>query len=114
MATGVRTKQYLCFNTGITALEQCRGVQSINIIKVDDLPRKLYDGCVYEILIPIPRLNETFSAAFRVQVDGRFLTVEEIKNLAVNDGFENPEQLFWWFDLQDFNGQLIHWTDYKY
>lgn len=114
MATGVRTKKYFQFNGGNIGLDVCKKVQSIEIFRCDDLPKNLYDNCVYVEEIHIEKLNETFSAAYRVQVDGRFLTIDEIKRLAINDGFDSPEQMFWWFDNNDFQGQLIHWTDAVY
>lgn len=36
-----------------------------------------------------------------------------LQELAENDGFNNVDELFSYFD-QDFKGYLIHWTPYKY
>lgn len=114
MATGVRTKNYCQFNKNIDGLDVCKNVQSIKILRVDDLPKSLYNNSVYVIDIYCKSLKETFQMAFKVHVGVRFLNVEEIIKLAVNDGFTNPEEMFNWFDNQNFAGQLIHWTDFTY
>ena len=112
MATGVRTKRYFQFNGGNIGLDVCKNVQSIEIFRCDDLPTHLYDNCVYVEEINI--YDEIFTAAYRVKIDGRFLSIEEIKKIAINDGFVNPEMMFYWFGNNDFQGQLIHWTDTVY
>lgn len=114
MATGVRTKKYFRFNGDGIGLDECKGVQAVEIIRVDDLSFSEYEGSGYIVEVHVPKLNKTFSAAFRVKIDGRYLSNEEIRALSVNDGFETPEQMFWWFNLDCFSGQLIHWTDFKY
>lgn len=114
MATGVRTKNYFQFNGDGIGLDICKKVQSIEIFRVDDLPRSLYDDCVYVVDVYCEPLKETFQMSYRVQVDGRFLKVEEIRQLSINDGFVNPEEMFDWFGNKDFQGQLIHWTDAVY
>lgn len=114
MATGVRTKKYFQFNGGNIGLDVCKKVQSIEIFRVDYLPRNLHDKYVYVEEIHIPSMGETFTATYKVQIDGRFLSVDEIKQFAMNDGFLSPEQMFLWFDNNDFQGQLIHWTDAFY
>lgn len=48
-----------------------------------------------------------------VIIDGRGLSNKEIETLAKNDGFNNTEDFFSWFD-SDWKGNLIHWTDLKY
>lgn len=48
-----------------------------------------------------------------VYVDDRKLSGNEIKKLAINDGFDSLEDFFEWFN-QDFNGKIIHWTNLKY
>lgn len=48
-----------------------------------------------------------------VYIDKRKLSVSELTTLAQNDGFENVEDFFAYFD-KDFNGKIIHWTDLKY
>ena len=51
--------------------------------------------------------------ALRVWVGDRWLQAQEIEVLARNDGFKNAKEFFKWFD-KDFDGVLIHWTNYKY
>ena len=41
------------------------------------------------------------------------LGANELKELAINDGFDSVEQFFQWFN-EDFEGQIIHWSDKKY
>ena len=112
MATGVGTKDYFQFNGGGIGLDICKNVQSFEIIRADDLLRNSYDDCIY--IVEFETFGEVFSLSYKVKVDGRFLTVNEIKKVAVNDGFENAEQMFYWFGDNDFQGQLIHWTDAVY
>lgn len=84
-ATGVRTKNYNCFDEGV-----CASTQSIEIIRMSDY------------------LNETV-----VKIDGRVLDQTEVQQLAWNDGFENLAEFWLWFS-DSFKGKIIHWTDYKY
>jgi len=50
-----------------------------------------------------------------VIIDGRAFDPQskEIKELAINDGFNSVDDFFAYFN-EDFTGQLIHWTDLKY
>lgn len=83
-ATGVRTKNYNCFNEDI-----CYSVQTIEI-------------------------NRTyFKGAEIVIVDNRILEDSEILRLAKNDGFKTKNDFFEWFNT-DFKGKIIHWTNLKY
>ena len=83
MATGVRTKKYNQF-----AEQTCKSIQHIVIIHLHD-----YD--------PIIRIDE------------RQLSIDEIQQLAWNDGFENIAEFFLWFH-SDFKGKIIHWTNLTY
>lgn len=89
MATGVRTKNYYCFNTLYPELQTVLSVQKIVIQNV-------------------------FDDRFGLCVDGRFLKEKEIEELAQNDGFDNVNDFWNWFAHQEFFGQIIHWTDKKY
>jgi len=93
MATGVRTKDYLQFNKGHTSLLKCVSVQDIAIKK---------EGRVFTVTVDI---NE------------RGLRVQEIHTLAKNDGL-TYDQLVNWFAHEaengGFEGQIIHWTSYRY
>jgi hypothetical protein len=91
MATGVRTKNYDQFNSNMPELQTCKSVQSIKLIRVDDMSK-----C-------------------RIIIDGRELTLEESQELAWNDGFSCLADFWIWFDNPDeFPNQIIHWTDLKY
>jgi len=55
----------------------------------------------------------------RVMVEGRILFPEEIKELAIADGFDNIRQFYLWFYQADtpfepWRGRLIHWTSKRY
>lgn len=49
----------------------------------------------------------------KIWIDGRFITGEEQRELAENDGFETMEQFTKWFN-DSFDGQIVHWTNYQY
>ena len=55
-----------------------------------------------------------YSYLFRVTIDDRTLSYGEIETLAINDGFNNVQELLDFFDNKDFEGKIIHWTDFKY
>lgn len=90
-----RTKNRFQFAPAI----ECVSVQEIaieeKIMTVYDCI-KLKDGRVYT-----------------VKVDGKYLPMYRITELAVNDGFESIEQFFAYFN-KDFHGQIVHWTDLTY
>ena len=89
-AHGIRTKNYDCF------LENdCVSVQSIHIN-------------YYKVGAFIKRTE--------LIIDGEVIfnqTSEWAEILAKNDGFDSVEDFFKWFS-SDFQGRIIHWTDYKY
>lgn len=52
-----------------------------------------------------------------VKVDDRQLSLKEVDQLAINDGFESSRQFYKWFSGKlggDFSGKIIHWTDLEY
>lgn len=52
-----------------------------------------------------------------VKVDNQKLDKEEVKQLAINDGFDSINEMLEWFDNVDeksFKGRLIHWTKKRY
>lgn len=51
--------------------------------------------------------------AFHIQIDGRRLSDDEVKELAVNDGFDSVDQFLNYF-RSGIKGKLIHWTDKQY
>lgn len=85
-AKGVRTKNYINFQMG-----QCFSMQKI------------------EIKYFLHGLGENVT----VSIDGRKLQQSEVETLARNDGFDSFVDFFNWFN-QDFEGKIIHWTDFRY
>lgn len=85
-ATGARTKKYKCFNETF-----CTGTQIIEITWV----------------------KHGVGRAMIVKIDGRQLSVKELHELSVNDGFDLFHYFVEWFH-QDFIGKIIHWTDKRY
>ena len=83
-ATGGRTKKYNQFHTG-----QCVSIQPIEI-----------------------RWKKGFFCPF-IKIGDKFLNYEEIFVLATNDGFDHISSFCQWFN-KDFNGTIIHWTDFRY
>lgn len=86
-ATGVRTKEYNQFDE-----KMCVSVQNIKM----------------EWLKPFSEQKHLF-----ITIDNHTLSIEEMEVLSQNDGFEDLEDFFEWFS-EDFDGQIIHWTDFKY
>ena len=94
MATGVRTKNYRQFNKDIPLLSTCISTQSIIIIhNVLDAP------------FTLPRV--------RIYIDNNLITYDTGSLLAINDGFSLLTYFLRFFN-KDFDGQIIHWTDFKY
>ena len=89
-AHGVRTKNYDCF------LENgCVSVQSIQINNYD---------------------VGAFIKRTELIIDGEVVFSEKSEwagIIAKNDGFDSVEDFFKWFS-SDFQGRIIHWTDFKY
>jgi len=103
-AHGVRTKQYDHFQNG-----ECKSVQHIVIeeLTVDTLePDHFY---IYDYQIN----GKPDIKGFRILVDDRVLSWEEIITLSRNDGFDTVQDFFRWF-FDGFNGKIIHFTDLKY
>lgn len=44
-----------------------------------------------------------------VAIEGYYLRLCEIEELAINDGLESIDNFFAWFD-KDFDGKIIHWV----
>ncbi|GAF06023.1 hypothetical protein [Saccharicrinis fermentans] len=84
-ANGVRNKYYNCFQENI-----CTGVQSIKI------------EC------PTEYMNDV-----KIYVDDRLLNIDEMIELAHNDGFDCLGEFLLWFN-EDFEGKIINWTDKRY
>lgn len=100
-ATGVRTKNYKEFNSGI-----CRSVQFIRIKWIDKIV-SVEIGSIKTEMKLIYFFNPSDEKVFGMIEKG------EMKELSLNDGFESIEAFFKWFD-KDFEGKIIHWTNHKY
>lgn len=87
MATGVRTKNYNCFNNN----HHVTAIQSIKIVCSID-----------------PTIEP------EIIIDGNFLFKAEKEQLAINDGFKNLTDMMAFFDFQPFTGKIIHWTEFTY
>ncbi|WP_124019429.1 hypothetical protein [Flavobacterium hydrophilum] len=72
---------------------------------------------IQEIEIVYYHTKETImnagSLKIAVRVGKKQLDTDEMKALAINDGFDSLEEFFQYFN-DDFTGKLIHWTDKKY
>lgn len=90
MAYGVRTKFYEQFNYDIPELEKCESTQDIKIEWKDDW--------------------------VEIFIDGKIINAEncfKVHLLAQNDGFDSINDFLEYFN-ENFEGQIIHWTDFKY
>lgn len=90
MATGVRTKDYCMFK-----MDKCVSVQKITIQwhwQVGPSP----EPSVWIGSLPMSLLGHG-----------------AIEQIAKNDGFESVDAFFKWFN-KDFEGKIIHWTDFRY
>jgi len=100
LSHGVRTKHYYCF------LEtECSQVQTIVFKSWNAIHPELAKwGASY---------YEYDSGFITIELDyKKYLTLPEMESLAINDGFDNLEDFFKWFDVkkgEHFIGELIHW-----
>ena len=91
----------------------CKKGMDIEPVVSDDSPSQLQFAPILKCL-NIQRITiEYQEAKIVVTVDGRILSYEEGENLAVNDGFDNLEDFYAYFDYS-FKGKLIHWTELVY
>ena len=77
---------------------KCKSVQNIEIKEMIMTARP---NCMIEDKI------------YTVKVDNKYLSENEIDNLAINDGFPDTKSFFRFFK-NGFKGKIIHWTDLKY
>jgi len=126
LAIGVRTKGYYQFNIGeYAALDHCVSVQEIEInhyigsltpegfkdvyspsVYVESEPPKCeFDGMLSKEDQEL--LGEKPTILYRL------LSEIELEQLAKNDGFNSVEDFWNWF-TEDFKGQIIHFTDFRY
>lgn len=102
MVTGNRTQNRHQFNANIPALNTCIFVQDARVVMFND----------GSIIIGIKK-GDVFDP----------LSAEQMLLFAANDGFNSVEQLARWFFPKGYkdvdgeyliDGQIIHWTDFKY
>jgi hypothetical protein len=99
MVTGYSMTTRNQFNRGIPELGKCVSVQNAIIRNIDG------DGLSIELLGDL-------------NTESRFLTEQELLLFAANDGFNSIDELEDWFfsdgnsDIHE--GQIIHWTTFKY
>ncbi len=90
--TGARTKNYNQFFSG-----KCVSIQRFAMFR----PAIGFgDGSIVEL-------------SLRVQINGRDISEDVLRELVKNDGFDNVEDFISFFK-ESFFGKIIHWTDYKY
>jgi len=95
-ANGVRTKNYDCFKEG-----PCVSTQPISII---------WNSTGFSVTILIDK--KAYSANWDKTKDS--ISCDPIiREISENDGFENVESFFKWFN-ENFRGKLIHWTEKRY
>lgn len=61
----------------------------------------------------ISKIAKEYYNEVEVVVDDNKLTFKEVELLALNDGFDNCNDFFTYFN-NDFIGKLIHWTEKRY
>lgn len=98
MATGVRTKNYNCFNNKHTCI-------STQIFKLEWLGTT--------VLINIDNKNVCFFNTAQMWGDHSNNGFSFLRSLALNDGFQNIESFLAWFN-KNYTGKIIHWTNLKY
>lgn len=94
-ATGIRTKNYECFEEG-----ECISIQKIEI---------KHQHTFASITIDNTLLGEIYKDPIGVSLVDRYNVMEFIKN----DGFHKLESFLSFFPT-DFKGKIIHWTDFNY
>jgi hypothetical protein len=97
------------FNKGIPELESLSGKQEVKIIW-------FYKNEYVETSLPLRTIagpHGEFDYYPAIWIDGRQLKEPEIKQLAINDGFDSVEDFFRWFK-HDWSGKILHWTDLRY
>lgn len=91
-------------------------IQYYQDTRTKNMRKFMGDGlCTSVQNITMTRLSPTHLSVF---IDDYLLGHEDIKTLARNDGFDNVEDFVLFFFPEGyygmFEGQIIHWTDFKY
>lgn len=124
MAYGVRTLSFEKINEFPSGqlypgIDKCTGTQLIEVRYHEEW--KAREGKTTETVYakPFEVKGTTFYIPIMVFVRNkpgepeRALTIEQMRDLAVNDGFESLEEFFEWFS-DSCKGKLIHWTKKRY
>lgn len=98
MAAGVRTKNYFCFLES-----ECVSVQSIHI------QYEWFHQVMMDLKVIVDGDLKYHIQDNGIHTDGTVF----IEQLAKNDGFDSVEDFFKWFH-SDYQGKIIHWTDFRY
>lgn len=99
-ATGIRTKNYNQFKSGI-----CKSIQTIEI---------KHRGGKYLCLDFDNETGVWINGKLKFAITGIIHEGTDFMNLlAKNDGFKNYYEFFEWFN-KDFKGKIIHWTNFNY
>lgn len=90
----------------------CTGVQEIEFKELNYYPA---NGYVHNLKTSFNHKGrvEEYSKIMAVFIDGQILYIDDVIDLALNDGFDTVEDFFAYFNT-DFKGQIVHWTDLKY
>lgn len=98
----------------------CQGVQGISIIYPNDEDTELLHsekGKPYVYLKHWSDMDGEYESEYMpfyyTHADGSSYGLEDMKALAINDGFNSIEDFFKYFN-KDFTGKIIHWTPKKY
>lgn len=84
---------------------------------------KIFNGDCISVQKILLVFDDKQTNRLHVTVDRRKLNAKEVYCLAINDGFENVQDLTDWFfpvnqnavrKVTMFSGKIIHWTDFKY
>jgi len=98
-----RGKPYNSPAIDFTPLLEVKNIQSFSI---------MYDTVDNQTLVTVFIDNKVFGSATLVNCKIESYS-EHLKNLALNDGFDNVNEFLEYFS-EDFYGKIIHWTDFAY
>lgn len=89
---------------------KCKSVQEIQILNCNYLPMDYFYesvGYLEKIIVRAVEFINYWKIWIGDKNNGRFLSIEQIKQLAINDGFDSVDDFFAYFN-KDFTGKIIH------
>ncbi len=89
------------------------GIDIEPITDFDDLSQRQFTPTLKCLSIQQITITSNLLLTKEVRVADRLLSSQDVEMLAINDGFENAEDFYRYFN-SDFHGKLIHWTSLKY